>query len=455
MVGWYIVGKVYFPDLKILYTPMRNEGYLNGKKLTLLSVFGMWGGESVNTLNVGNIFTQYIEQEDLFNDKKALSSSFIPHKISHRDVELQQIGSMLAPVLRGYHPNNIFIYGTCGTGKTICAKYLLSQLNDAIKQSGKTLRVIYINCKMKKVADTEYRLLAQMLRELGDCVPDTGLPTDVLYRKFFEKVDSKESPVIVILDEIDTLVKRVGDDFLYNLTRVNQDMKKSHITIVGITNDLSFRDNLDLRVKSSLSEEAVIFSPYNAVQLKDILYERAKEGFKTGVVTDIVLSKCAALAAQEHGDARRALDLLRVAGEIAERGGERIITESHIETAQQKLDMDRVTETIRTQPSHSQAVLFSIVKINEKMGTQKGWVDKRMLTGDVYDSYATICKTNNMKPLTQRRISDLISELDMLGIITAKVISNGRYGRTRDISLAIKEDVLARVKNILVERFGE
>lgn len=402
-----------------------------------------------------NIFAQYIEQEDIFGDKKALSSSFTPQKISHRDKELQQIGAMLAPVLRGYYPNNLFIYGTCGTGKTICAKFIINQLQDVVKQSGKSLRVIYVNCKMKKVADTEYRLFAQLLKEMGECVPDTGLPTDVLYRRFFERVDSKPSAVVIILDEIDTLVKKVGDDFLYNLTRINQDLKKGHITIVGITNDLSFRDNLDLRVKSSLSEEEVLFKPYDAVQLRDILFERAAAGFKEGVVSDAVLSKCAALAAQEHGDARRALDLLRVAGEIAERSGDSAVNEGHIDIAQQKLDLDRVTETVRGQPSQSQAVLYSIIKLHEKSETQKAWVDKRLLTGDVFDTYINICRSNNIKPLTQRRISDLIGELDMLGIITTKVISNGRYGRTRDITLAVKDDPLVKIRMLLQDRFGE
>lgn len=405
-------------------------------------------------VNTSNIFAQYIEKEDIFNDKNTLSSSFIPQKLSHRDVELQQLGSMLAPVLRGYKPNNLFIYGTCGTGKTICAKFIISQLQDIVRKSGKNLRVVYINCKMKKVADTEYRLFAQLLKELGECVPDTGLPTDVLYRRFFEHVDNKSTELILILDEIDTLVKKVGDDFLYNLTRANQDLKKSHITIVGITNDLSFRDNLDLRVKSSLSEEEILFKPYNAVQLKDILYERAREGFKDGVVNDTVLSKCAALAAQEHGDARRALDLLRVAGEIAERSGEMIVAEKHIDQAQQKIDLDRVTETIRGQPSQSQAVLYAIIKLHDKPAS-KGWVDKRLLTGDVFNMYTSICKSNNIKPLTQRRVSDLIGELDMLGVITAKVVSNGRYGRTRDISLAVKDDMLNRIKVLLQERLGD
>lgn len=400
-----------------------------------------------------NMFVQYLEQEDIFNDKKILSSSFIPQKISHRDKELQQIGSMLAPVLRGYHPNNIFIYGTCGTGKTICTKFVINQLQEAVRQSGKVLRSVYINCKMKKVADTEYRLFAQLLKELGEVVPDTGLPTDVIYRRFFERVDSKSSTLIVVLDEIDTLVKKVGDDFLYNLTRINQELKKSHITIIGITNDLSMRDTLDLRVKSSLSDEEILFRPYNAVQLKDILSERAEEGFKNGVVSDTVLSKCAALAAQEHGDARRALDMLRVAGELVERAGESVIAERHIDMAQQKLDVDRILETVRGQPGQSQAVLYSIIKLHERAKSQNVWADRRLLTGDVFNTYAVICKTNDMKPLTQRRVSDLIGELDMLGIITARVISKGRYGRTRDISLAVKDDLLARMITLLHERF--
>ena len=400
-----------------------------------------------------NIFVQYIQKEDIFRDKKTLSSSFIPEKIAHRDTEINQIGSMLAPVLRGYKPNNIFIYGTCGTGKTICARFIVSQLQDAVKATGKGLRVLYINCKMKKVADTEYRLFAHLIKELGGVVPDTGLPTDVVMRRFFELVDSKSTPVIVILDEIDALFKKIGDEFLYNLTRA--DLKRTNITIVGVTNDISFRDNLDLRVKSSLSEEEVLFKPYNATQLRDIITERVRDGFKDGVVSNDVVSKCAAIAAQEHGDARRALDLIRVAGELAERGGEIVVTERHIDGAQQKLDLDRVTETVRSQPSHSQAVLYSILRLHEKTSTAAGWRDRRLLTGDVFEAYTEICKTNGMKPLTQRRISDLIGELDMLGIITARVISNGRYGRTRDISLAVKDDGMLRVKNLMIERFGE
>jgi len=401
-----------------------------------------------------NIFSSYVKNPNLFNNKGALLHSFVPEKISYRDREIMRLSSILAPVLRGFQTNNVFIYGTCGTGKTICSKFVLNQLEEMGSNNGRAIKTIYINCKMKRVADTEYRLFAQLLRELGVAVPDTGLPTDVLYRSFFEKVDEKEQAVVIMLDEIDYLFKKVGDTFLYNLTRINEELKKARLNIIGITNDLGMRDGLDMRVKSSLGEEELLFRPYNAAELKDILRKRAEAGFMPGVVSECVLSKCAALAAQEHGDARRALDLLRVAGEIAERRGDMEILEEHVDLAEQSIDMDKVIETMRSQPKHSQAVLLSIIKLSETMKKKSSWVDKRVLTGDVFNVYTSICEENCIKTLTQRRLGDLITELDMLGIINARVISKGRYGRTREISLAINEAVLEKTKKFLVERFG-
>ncbi len=405
---------------------------------------------SAITASTTNIFSQYIQNEGIFKDKKFLSSSFIPQSIPHREQEIQQITAVLAPILKGYSPNNVFIYGTCGTGKTICTRFVLNQLAEISKNR---ITTIYVNCKMKKVADTEYRLFSQMLKELNEFVPDTGLPTDVLYRRFFAKIEERKTHVVIVLDEIDALLKKVGDEFLYNLTRINSELSKSHISIIGITNDLSCRDHLDSRVKSSLSEEEIMFKPYNALQLRDILSSRARMGFRENTLTDGALSKCAALAAQEHGDARRALDLLRVAGEIAERMGESTVQERHVDMAEQKINMDRLTEAVRSQPRQSQAVLYSALILDKRSKSQKKWADSRILTGDLYDGYKAICEKNGMQALTQRRVSDLISELDMLGIISAKIISKGRHGRTREITLEMAENTLEKVEKLLTERF--
>ncbi len=401
-----------------------------------------------------NIFSQYIRRDNIFKDKDCLTSSFVPARVEHRDSEIQQISSILAPVLRGYKPSNIIIYGTCGTGKTITTRFVANQLTMVASAAGNKVRVVYINCKLKKIADTEYRLIAQLLKELGEIVPDTGLPTNVLYRKLNDRLEKIGGSIIIVMDEIDTIVKKIGDDFLYILTRINQELKNSHITVVGITNDLSLRNTLDLRVKSSLSEEEVLFKPYNATQIKDILSERARHGFMPNAVEESAVSKCAALAAQEHGDARRALDLLRVAGEIAERTCETLVMEKHVDMAEQKVDLDRVTETVKSQPTQSQLLLYSIIKTGQKFREQKSWTDKRLLTGDVFDAYLVLCEKNGIKSLTQRRISDLIGELDMLSIIVAKVVSNGRHGRTREITLNIDNGILERVKEFLDSKFA-
>jgi len=401
-----------------------------------------------------NIFLRYVHKKTIFKDKKVLHSAYIPQKIFFRDSEIENLTSILASSLNGYQSNNVFIYGTCGTGKTICCKFILSHLAEMAKKQKKNIKTIYVNCKMKKVADTEYRLLVQLLREFDEILPDTGLPTELLYRRFFEKIEEKKQGVIIILDEIDALFNKIGDEFLYNLVRINSELDNSYITLIGITNDVSFREKLDQRVKSSLGEEEILFKPYNATQLKNILLERASEGFSVEI-DESVFNKCAAIAAQEHGDARKALDLLRITGEICERSGDTRLVEKHVDAAEQKLDIDRITETIKAQPRQSQAVLHAIIKLDERrQNNGKKWVDSRLLTGDVFGMYKEICIENNLKPLTQRRVGDLLSELDMLGIISTRVVSNGRYGRSREISIAVNNNAIEKGKQLLVARFG-
>ncbi len=392
-------------------------------------------------LNLNQIFKQYIERKSIFRNKESLTDHYMPDHILHREREIKQIAETLAPSLRGEKTSNMFLFGTVGTGKSVSMKYVASELEKA----SENVRILYVNCKMKKVSDTEYRLLAELTRKLGLFVPPTGLPTDHIYNMFFNALDSRKQSVILVLDEIDVLIEKAGDEILYNLTRINQELKNAKLSIIGISNNTTFMNDIDPRVKSSLSEEEIIFSPYNANQLKDILGERALDAFNENVLEEGVLSKCSALAAQEHGDARRALDLLRIAGEIAERSGALKIGTEYIDMAEERLDMDRVEEIVKSQPRQSQSVLSAIIKLTED-GHQN------IQTGDVFVYYEKICRQCAIRPLTQRRISDLVAELDMLGVINARVISRGRYGRTREITIPSNKAITGRIKKILQER---
>ena len=280
--------------------------------------------------DLSKFFENYLNKTLIFENKKSLQSNYTPETIPHRDDQIEQMAGILAPSLRMEKPSNVFVYGKTGTGKTCVTQYVMNQIINVSKEKNLELKYYYLNCKLKKIADTEYRLMAQLCRAFGKEVPATGLPTEEIYRIFIEAIDDKKQLIVLVLDEIDQLVTKAGDGILYNLTRLNSELKKCEFSIIGISNDLMFTDNLDPRIRSSLSEEELVFPPYNAIQLQDILRQRAQLAFKKESVEEGVIEKCAAYAAREHGDARRALELLRVAGELAERNGENRIRIAHL-----------------------------------------------------------------------------------------------------------------------------
>ncbi|MFH1501102.1 MAG: ORC1-type DNA replication protein [archaeon] len=381
----------------------------------------------------------------LFQDKFVLQTNYNPDAIPHRDKQIEQVAGILAPALRGERTSNLFVYGQTGTGKTLSIQYVKNEMLKRMVKKDFELRIEYINCKMRKVADTEYRILAELVKKFGGSVPATGLPTDQVYNKFIELIEVDNNLIILVLDEVDQAVKKISDNFLYNLTRLNSELNKAQISLVGISNDLKFLDNIDPRVKSSLGEEEVVFPPYNAVQLQGILKTRAEIAFKKGVMEEGVIAKCSAFAAREHGDARRALDLLRVAGELAERDGSGKIMLKHVDLANDKMDRDKILDVVQTAPKQFQITLFAIINLVRSRQYHK------IFTGDVYNVYQELCRRYSTDILTQRRISDIIAEFDMLGLINAKVVSKGRHGRTREIKLSIPDPVIEKVSRILNE----
>lgn len=402
-------------------------------------------------VELGGIFDSAMKNS-LFRNKAILQSNYSPSSIPHRQKQIETVASIMAPVLRGERCSNLFLYGKTGTGKTLSVMYVRDEILKRAKEMGVDVRIEYLNCKLKKVSDTEYRILAALIEQLGGSIPSTGLPTQHVYSKFIELIDSKKQLVVIIFDEIDQAIKKISDNFLYTLLRLNSELSKAQISMIGISNDVTFLDNIDPRVRSSLGEEEILFPTYNAVQLQDILKERCSVAFKEGVVDDGVIAKCSALAAREHGDARRALDLLRIAGELAEREGQKRITVEYLDNANKKIERDKILDLVETQPTQCQIVLYSVMALTKERKEDKE--NKSFFTGDVFNLYQELCAKLKLEILTQRRVSDIIADFDMLGLINAVVISKGRHGRTREIKLAIPSNLLAKVEEILKESLG-
>jgi len=388
------------------------------------------------------VFQPYMQMRGIFKrDREVLRPSYIPDKLPHREEQINHLASILATALNGQRPSNVLIFGKTGTGKTATIKFIGNEVKRAEDQYGH-VEYLYMNCE---IVDTQYGVLQNIgnrfIDDFNERIPFTGWSTERVYNILRERIDDSNRVIVIVLDEIDRLVYKSGDDVLYHLTRINDDLDNAKLSIVGLSNDLKFTEFLDPRVKSALGEEKMVFPPYNAEQLKDILNQRAKLAFEEGVLADGVLPLCAALAAQEHGDARRALDLLRVAAEISERNQETTITETQVTLAKNKIELDCVSEAMRTLPTQSKLVLMGIF-MNEEQG------NARLTTGDVYEAYSDLCRHTGIAILTQRRITDLISELDMLGLIHARVKSFGRGGRTKEIEASVP---LADGRRVLME----
>jgi cell division control protein 6 len=378
------------------------------------------------------VFEKFVNGASLFKDREVLRHDYLPEKLPHREEQIRLLGETVAPVLRDARCSNVFIYGKTGTGKTAVAKYVLSHLETKAKEYGAPVRFCYVNCRM---AGSEYRVFANLTQNMGMTVPFTGLSVGEVFDRFRNGLDTSRTIFIVVLDEVDALIKERGDGLLYELTRINETLLRSKVSIIGISNDLRLKEFLDPRVFSSLSEEEFVFRPYDASELRNILLERSKLSFHEGVLSEAALNVCSALAAAEHGDARRALDLLRVAGEVAERQGAKMIAEEHVREAEKHIEHNRVVEALENLTLHSKLVLLSVYYLSRSSAT----------TGEIYDVYNELCGELGVGLLTQRRLGTLISELDAMGLLNAKVVSMGRYGRTKKIRLEISRTLIRDV----------
>jgi len=389
--------------------------------------------EKINVLD--SVFERFLKDARIFRDREVLRHDYVPETLPHREEQIHCLGEIVAPVLRNSRCSNVFIYGKTGTGKTAATKYVLNKLSLKASEVGAPVEVCYVNCRL---AGTEYRIFSSLCSALGVKVPFTGLAVGEVFDRFKEGLDSQGILFIVVLDEIDALIKARGDVLLYELTRINETLRRSRTSLVGISNDLRFKEFLDPRVLSSLSEEEIVFRPYDAAELQDILWERARLAFFDDVLLDGAVGLCAALAAAEHGDARRALDLLRVAGELAEREGALCISEDHVRQAEKRVEHDRIVEALTNLPLHSKFVLCSVYLLGRARVSSA-------ITGDIYEIYRELCDQSGLSPLTQRRVSGLINELDMIGLLNARVVSMGRYGRTKKIRLGMSRSLIRKV----------
>ncbi|GAA0676573.1 orc1/cdc6 family replication initiation protein [Natronoarchaeum mannanilyticum] len=361
--------------------------------------------------------------DDIFADKKVLTESYQPETILERDEEIEEYRYALQDVLFGREPENVMLYGKAGLGKTAVTKYMMSALREEVqeREQADELFIHEINCNGKTVFMVVRQLVNTLLPENASPFPKRGLGTGDAFEELYRQLDRIGGTHLMVFDEIDHLDE--VDTLLYELPRArsNGHISEAQVGIIGISNNYTFRKTLSSKVKDTLMETEIAFSPYDATELGTILSDRANQAFAEDTCDQSAIRRAAALAAQDMGNARQAIDLLRVGGEVALRQGANRVTDEHIGEARERVQRGRLKNRISDQTDHAQYVLEAIAYLEQR---EKTPVRSKEIQ-DVYEEVASACGADPLTTL--KSIQDHLSDLHMLGFLH-------RYERNQGLS---------------------
>ncbi|ELZ87903.1 Orc1-type DNA replication protein [Haloferax volcanii JCM 10717] len=393
---------------------------------------------------------EFSQSNQIFKNRDVLREDYTPEELVGRDEELSEYHSALQPVINNELPSNIFLYGKSGVGKTAATRFLLDRLQDAARSiHDLDLHAVRINCDGLNTSYQVAVTIINRLRSPENQIPMTGYPQSKVYQFLWEELD-QYGTILIILDEVD----HVNDDsLLYQIPRARDNgyVTSAKIGLIGISNDLSYREGLSAKVQSSLCEKEVYFPPYDAGELRKVLEQRTQVAFRDDALSEDVIPLCAAYGAKDSGDARQAINLLLEAGDIARNENAPQVTKPHVDQAKRKLESDQITTGVSKLTEHARLTLYALTTFAADGETP-------VTSPTIRERYLALCSSSGIDPLSHRQMQSHLSELKMMGVITGKERNLGRrggkkvlYGLNYDLGL-ITETLADTIDEIGVHR---
>lgn len=329
-------------------------------------------------------------------DPTPLQPNYIPQNLHDRTEEQKLLEGLPS---ENSAPQNLFIHGPRGTGKTHITHFALEEIN----------RKYYVPCTQH---DTQYKALKQILRGLNEDVND-GHHTSDLQRKVVEKTEAVNT--VIVLDDIDFLLLNDGDDLLYFLTRMET---RENVDLVLISsNHTGIKSKIEERTYSSLQPRRISFEPYTAEDAYHVLLERAQKA----LVNQSLQRSALTYITSTTQNIAVGLHWLKHAAETTES----VITESHVQQVQQKAYEKYAGHLLTKFTEHHRLLYQAVQELDVEENTIR--------TGKIYTRYEELCKTYNENTLSKRRLSDFLKHLELLDLIEAEYYYGGSNGKTREV----------------------
>ncbi|EMA43544.1 MULTISPECIES: Cdc6/Cdc18 family protein [Halococcus] len=406
----------------------------------------MYDATNVREREMPSAFDNLTESA-IFAQRDALADEYIPTEIVGRDEKKEEYINSLLPVYKGENPDNVFLYGQNGVGKTAVTHWVLNQLRSS-ENLQTEFQALHINCEG---INTSYQLTIELANQLipnsEDYLPSTGHPESKVYSVFFEQLDEIGGTALIVLDEIDHVANI--DTFLYKTTRAGSygDLSETKLGLIGISTDTAFGENLSSDVRSSLRERVIEFPPYDATQLEKVLSQRVKTAFYDDVVTDGAISYAAAMGSKNSGDARMVLDLVRIAGDYARERGKDHVTEELIKEAMDEYETQRSLSVLADLPENIKTVVYALAVLEER--------DHEEITSSMlYERYTDFTQIIGQDPVSERRARDYYGRLDELNILDSQVKHDSSGGQYKVHSLNHSTTEILSALSDTVETIG-
>lgn len=381
---------------------------------------------------IESIISKIEKENSVFAKKSYLDSFLFPTKIVGRKKQAEEIIRLLLGYKQSFVVPFISVYGRSGSGKSVTVKFVCENIPD--------ISYCFVNLRQAK---TVFGAANLILAELGKANLKSAQGINLAVENIGNTIESvlkKENKklFVLVLDEFDILFydkRGKPSDFIYKLMVLAENLRAKGflLCIIGISNNVLSDYEIDDRVRSRIGSTEIFFESYSKSDVLDILKERAKEAFSEKI-DDKVLEYCAKISSAEHGDARRAIDLLRVAAEIASKRNQTMVT-SHVDLASEQLQQDRVSKVLSTASYHFKTVCVALARITYLTG--QDWYSTSM----IHKQYLLILPKET-KPLGYRRISELLTELENTGLVVAQTSSKGRHGYGTQYKLVVSPEIV-------------